>query len=360
MRKKVQRIRVYSMLLWKRMWKSHKVFFLFALTPLFVFVAGKLQNREEAGVRVVICMEALSGEETEEKEAAEALKNRLETRDGILTFSFLSSEEGVKQEVAASRAECGYIIPADLMEKLQNKRYGKVIKGYTSPHTSMQKICEEALFAEIFALYEEMTFGEQAADLLCAEPEAGQHGQLAKRAEELFEMYRYNGSTFQFTYEDYNLEAAEKVSVGTDGKMLKGVLGVLIFVCGLCGTMDTLEDEERKRTFCLEGRGSFQMLTIYLPILFMSVVTLLCLAVCGTGQRIGEEVWKLLLYQFILLLYCLILKKLFGKEERLAAAAPVLILLTIVICPVFVDLSQFIPVFNLLEKAFPLSYYLHM
>ena len=42
----------------------------------------------------------------------------------------------------------------------------------------------------------------------------------------------------------------------------------------------------------------------------------------------------------------------------LAAAMPVLILCSVIVCPVFVDLSQFIPVFKVLEKAFPIAYYL--
>lgn len=409
MREKVLQIGVYCVLLWKRMWKLHKVYFLFCLAPLVVLAIESSLKTEETRLHVAVCME--NAEEKENPEAElfeEELRERLEAKGGILVFSFYNTEEEVRQQVAAAKAECGYCIGEDFVENLKKKRYNRLIRSYESPQSSMQRLCEEVLFTEIFTVYEEMTFGQQAADLLSEElektveterktqegesiPQEGEFGQqaddagkrreeLVERAEELFEKYRYNGSTFQFTYENYSgTEGAKtakeqenqvtKNSAGeiethgtqkTGRKILRGVLALQIFVCGLCGTMDTLEDEKHKRLVRLRGGRFFRIFTIYLPILFMSAVTLLCLMAEQHMQGFVEETIKLILYQLILMVYCLLLKKVCRKEEHLAAAIPVLILLTVVVCPVFVDLSQFVPAFRILEKVFPVAYYLRM
>ena len=73
-----------------------------------------------------------------------------------------------------------------------------------------------------------------------------------------------------------------------------------------------------------------------------------------------KETGAMLMYLLLLVVYCMILKKLCRREENLASVMSILILLTAVVCPVFVDLSQFIPVLNLVEKIFPVHYYLNM
>lgn len=410
MKEKIKMICVYCHLLWKRMWKTHKIFLIFLFLPFLLVVLTQLVKEDETAIQVAVYIEGVQEMEpesrsdsredtgkTEEMDAAEAereestekqlfleeLRRRLEEREGTLVFTFYDSEEAVKQEVAAARAECGYCIPADLLECMERGRYSKRIKSYESPQSSLQTICEEALFAEIFSLYEEETFGEQAAELVYGEIEKTEHGtsmadneqkkdemlssevternRLAMRAEELLEKYQYNGSTFQFSYEVYSGEmtAGDEAEQGKSGFVsVRGILALAIYICGLCGTMDTLEDEKRGRTVRLKNRFIFQLLTIYLPVFMMSAVTFVCLLLTEEMNGFGAELLKLLFYQAILLVYCLILKKICRKEERLAAAMPVLILCSIVVCPIFVDLSQFIPVLKVLEKAFPIAYYL--
>ncbi len=410
MKEKIKLICVYCQLLWKRMWKTHRIFLIFLLLPFLLVVLTQLVKEDETAIQVAVYIEGMQEKawenksdsredtgKTEEMDVAEGereeswenqlfleeLRRRLKKREGTLVFIFYDSAEEVKQEVAAAKAECGYCIPADLLECMERGRYSKRIKSYESPQSSLQTICEETLFAEIFSLYEEETFGEQMAELVYEEikktergtsmadngqkkggmlsSEVTERNRLAMRAEELLEKYQYNGSTFQFSYEVYSGEmaAGDEAEQGKSGFIsVRGILALAIYICGLCGTMDTLEDEKRGRTVRLKNRLIFRLLTIYLPVFMMSAVTLVCLLLTGEVNGIGEELLRLLFYQAILLVYCLILERICGKEERLAAAMPVLILCSVIVCPVFVDLSQFIPVFKVLEKAFPIFYYL--
>lgn len=368
MGEKGKRVWVYFVILWKRMWKTHKLFPVFFVLPMLLLVVDKAIGVQETVFKVAVYMESLEEYVTVEKQQTkcvgemEVLRERLENREGAVQFCFYDSEEEVKRAVAAAEAECGYLISADLFERIEKGRYRRSIKSYESPQTSMQSICEETLFAEIFAVYEESTFGEQAAELLDME--------IEEKAEKLLEKYLYNGSTFAFTYESAGGEGdvwgnAEKKAGGKDGAQerahfipLRGIMALLIYICGLCGTLDALEDERKGKTARLKGKRSFQLLTIYMPVLVMSTVTLLCLMLSGSGKGLWEEVVLLVYYQFLLLVYCVLLKGICKKEERLVAAMPVLILAAVVVCPVFVDLSAVAPICRVLEKAFPLAYYL--
>lgn len=369
------------------MWKTHKVLLLFCLTPLAVFTARRAFGEETAPMRVAVWIEARTDSETfgkadkNEKEAEGNLflrevEKRLGEHEGAVQFVFFSTEEEVRQEVSAARAECGYCIPADFKDCLDKKRLKNVIKAYKSPQTSMQRLCEEVFFAEIFSVYGEMTFGEQAAELIGEENTAeAAREQIAARAEELLEKYLANGSTFQFVYEDYTawekdrLQGTGEAESGAEEHRnaessgffrVRGIMALLIFAGGLCGTLDVLEDEKQKRSIRLKGGLIFRFLTIYLPVFIMSTVMLVCLAVAGEWSGLAKELVRLGSYQLILLPYCFFLKHLCGTQERLSAAIPVLLLLTAVVCPVFADLAQVIPAFRILEKIFPAAYYLNM
>ena len=359
------------------MWKTHKILLTFILLPFLLVAMTHLSKEEENKIQVAVYIEEdreAAEESNREGNAEESgagvfseeLRKRLEAREGSLKFVFYDSEEAVQQEVAAARAECGYCIPADLLQCIGRGKYTEIIKSYESPQSSLQTICEEVLFSEIFSLYEEATFGEQAAELVAGELEKnGQNGEaretLTKRAEELLEKYKNNGSTFRFAYETYSEEATEE-SENTQGSggilPVRGILALAIYICGLCGTLDALEDEKKGRTVRLKGKRIFQLLTIYMPVFIMSVLTWFSLSIIGEMGEIAEELLRLLFYQFLMMVYCLVLKFICKKEERLAAAMPMLILCSVIVCPVFIDLSQFVPIFDVLKKAFPISYYL--
>ena len=66
------------------------------------------------------------------------------------------------------------------------------------------------------------------------------------------------------------------------------------------------------------------------------------------------------MYQCIIVLYCCILGIILKRQETIAAAIPILSLGSLVCAPVFIRLAAYVPVFVVLEKLFPVTYYLMM
>ena len=379
----LKRIIMYAVLIWKRMWKTPGYLLVFLFVPLVLLSVAQF-SKGEMEVKVAVCIEGFQESEKTSREEGNRsfnreLKARLETKEGAISFSFYESEEEVKREVAIAKAECGFVISEDLFETLQRKRFKNSISCFVSPQTSMQTVCKEAFFAELFSLFEEYTFPEQAGGMVLEElKESVESGnekiealekteevakeRIAKRAEELLEQYRFNGSTFQFEQEDYKSEVVQgKESLEKDRLFsTRGVCALLVFICALCGTMDALEDDNAKRICRLKHKNCFTSLTIFMPAFVMGAISLFCYSIVGIMDGFWKETGAMLMYLLLLVVYCMILKKLCRREENLASVMSILILLTAVVCPVFVDLSQFIPVLNLVEKIFPVHYYLNM
>lgn len=365
---------IYAVSIWKRMWRTPGYPVIFLLVPAVLVLLSCMTEQETAQVRAAVYLETSdgkNGEETGSRQEGtafiEKVAERLSEREGAVLFVFCDSEEEVRVQVASGKAQCGYVLSDNLMERLTEGRYTRSIKSYKSPSSSQHTICDEVLFAEIFSVYEEETFGEQVSDFFLTAIENGEDGmermareEMEEKADGLFEKYLYNGSTFQFTYENYPIrdegiiEAKEKSGVIP----VRGIMAFMIYICGLCGTLEALEDEAAGRTLRLKYRRMFQILTICIPPIAMGFVALIIFAAEGSLGSIGNELFKLLLYQIFIIFYGCILKQIWRKEEQFLAAMPVLILSAAVVCPVFIDLSTFLPVFKVLEKFYPLSYYL--
>lgn len=375
----MKQIAVYIVGIWKRMWKTPGYLAIFILTPFLLIFLSETMKKEEMQVRVAVCMEkpaemawietdrfGQSGNQGQSERSALFLKRieeSLTEREGTIVFDICDSEEEVKRQVAAKKAQCGYVFPTDLMERLDEGRYTRSIRSYESPQTSLHTICDEVLFAEIFTVYEKMTFGEQTASYFLSgsreegtEEEKGK--QIAKRAEELLDKYLYNGSTFQFTYEDYRID--EETADSSSLIPVRGIMALMIYLCGLCGTLDALEDEAAGRVMRLNRKGVFQILTITVPAFVMGVTALFVFAVTGILEGIGTEIGRLICYLFFLTIYCSILKRIWKDEEKFCGVIPVFVLSAAVVCPVFMDLSVFLPVLKVIEKLYPMSYYLRM
>lgn len=71
-----------------------------------------------------------------------------------------------------------------------------------------------------------------------------------------------------------------------------------------------------------------------------------------------QEIAHFMIYQCIIVLYCSILRVILRRQETIAAAIPILTLGSLVCAPVFIRLAMYIPLFGVLEKLFPVTYYL--
>ncbi len=369
----------YIILLGKRMCKTPGYVLSFILVPCILFGISYITSTDTNQVYIAFALETSDGAnhgddaQIQEETFLAQLKEILCEKEGTIQFVYCRSEQEVMEMVAKAEAECGYYIPANLYDRLDRMKLNRVIKSYESPQTSMRTLCDEVFFAEVFALYEETAFGTYAGELIFEAlqeyvPEAAshfgemEHKDLNEQAHALFDTYMYNGSTFAFSYEVYGQDAKEEKNIAetqtTKLFNVKKIGAWVLFICALCGTLDCLEDEGKRRTVRLQYRKTFRVLTIYAPVAVMSLFLFGLLLLTGNGGNPLHEILRLIAYQFILVLYCFLIKAIWKNEEKFVAVMPTFILMSAVVCPIFVDLKRYVPIFEWLEKLFPITYYL--
>ncbi len=369
--KKLYRIKQYRIwigLLVKRLCRQPIYIVLAVMVPLAGYAVGILE-----GVGSGTALAAVCAEEGTWSDKIISLLSEQEA-DNALQFVYCDDSSEVERLVAAKEADCGFVISAQIEEKVRSGEWEGSITAYVTDASSITGIAKEQIAGVVFRLYSEACYQEYMGQI------SEEALTYAMRA---YEEHLADDSTFAFRYlyDDSVSQMGSDMNVINDIDVnqavfpIKGVFAVLIFIGGLCGMLEYERDKKEQRFLRLAPNVLTYLVDIWVPTLFLSVPVILCLWI-NDGIRFGGDLmpgriltvwngemwWKqvgdLLLYQIIIVLYCVVLRVLLRTTEAIAAAIPILALGSLLCAPVIIRLGTYLPVFTILEKLFPVSFYL--
>lgn len=386
--KRIGRFRQYFIwigLLVKRLFKQPVYIGLLALIPILGYAVGIMEQGEQSGAAVAVCVE--------DGVWSEVIKDELYSleKQSVLRFEFCDDEINVERSVMKSKSDCGFVIAEDIAERVMKRDWAKSITVYETSASSITGMAKERVSGIIFKLYSEQSYEDYMK--ACAEgvtvgsihegeleisDEISQ--EIVDFATQAYERHLVDDSTFGFQYVngDQISQYTPDTDVISDTNVfpIKGVFAVVIFISGMCGMLEYDTDRREKRFLRMVPNVLTYIVDIWLPTVFVSFAVLICLWVtdgiryCGGEFSLGRlaTVWNggmwlvqiahLLIYQCIVVVYCGILGILLRRQEAVAAAIPILSLGSLVCAPVFVRLAMYLPIFAVLEKLFPVTYYL--
>ncbi len=357
----------------KRLWRQPAYVMLLVLIPVLGWAVGRMEQGEPGGAVVAVCVEesAWSGRIVEELREQEA--------DSSLRFAFHEEAVDVERSVLRGMADCGFVIGSDIDERVIGNDWAKCITVYETPSGSITGMAKERIGCVIFKLYSEQCY-EEYMRMSAAQERADEFVDFAKEA---YERHLVDGSTFGFTYHGYDRYSQDTSDTNVISDMtvfpVKGVFAVIIFISGMCGMLEYDTDKSEKRFLRMAPNMLTYIVDIWISTVFVSLAVLLCLwisdgirydsgvegisrfssllSVWSIGMW-GRQIWNLFLYQCIVVVYCGILGIILRRQEAVAAAIPVFAMGSLVCAPVFIRLATYVPVFGVLEKLFPVTYYL--
>ena len=354
-------------LLAKRLWRQLVYIGLLILIPILGYAVSLMERSGQSGAAVAICVE----EGTWSRQIIDGLTEQ--DQDSVLTFEFYITASETEKAVMSADADCGFVIPADIEEQVLAEDWRKCIVVYETSGSSVTGMAKERIGGVIFKLYSEQNYQEYMGKI---------SEDIVDFALDAYESHLVDGSTFGFHYVNDDLYSQHDSD--TDGIYdtsvfpIKGVFAVVIFISGMCGMLEYDTDKREKRFLRMAPNALTYMVDVWMPTIFISAAVLICLWVSdGIHANDGQfsmhamlSVWnggmwiaqigRLIIYQCVIVLYCCILGIILRRQETIAAAIPILSLGSLVCAPVFIRLAAYLPVFTVLEKLFPVTYYLMM
>lgn len=334
--------------------------------PLGAWFFRKEETREN-GIKIAVFAEEEDTDSFDQR-LVEKLVAYQSGSEGMFSFYRADSLEGLKEDVAARRAECGYVIDKGLEEKLADKKLRNVIRLYEAPSTVAGELSTETFFSLMIEEYDRILFlnylkeGEVVPEEL---REGSKEADWLSEAESWYQRFQQNGGTFHFTYRQE--EPGGRLPDSTAGPAaertifpVRGFAAVFIFITSLYGAVTLGQDERRGLFLMLPGAQQFfcRLASLLGPILLAAISGMGALWASGElGSPIREQ-WLLLVYCLFTALFAMTLKKVTVKEGLLCCLIPLFMVGSLIFCPVFLDVGRYVEGARWIGKLFLPYYYL--
>ncbi|MBS6645496.1 MAG: ABC transporter permease [Clostridiaceae bacterium] len=335
----------------KRQLKHPGYLILLLFLPLVLYGAAKMEAKDEEGVKIALYVE---GGDLAERTVASLME-----RDSVFDFYRCDTVEELEREVSSKQAECGYIFYEDLEERLNEEKYRRSIGLCTSPATVISPLASEVVFAALMEQYgrvllENYVINEQGFEPL-------DEKQAWAELSELFDMYRTNHSTFAFAYDTIDGGNIQDVTVKT-GFPVRGVAAVMVFIAGIFASVMLLEDEKKGLYIPVPySQKLWCKAASVLALVFLAAVSgLVSLKVTGNMGNFGYELACMAVYVILVSGFAFLLKSVVRNGAVICCLIPFFIIGSLILCPVFLDVGQWLPDIKIAQRLFLPYYYLKM
>ncbi len=348
----------------------HRISFavILLILPMGTFLIHAMEDRQGTEIRIAVYAEGMQLDLLPmEQQLAQRLASR-DDRDSMFVFYLCGSLEQMERDVASRKAECGYYFPADLRKKLDGRDYKRSIRVYSAPSTVADRLASEVVFAEMIRHYDQELFvgyvrNGQAFDGHSAQGSSEREA-LAEAAAELYEVWVANGSTFHFEYvRDTDSNALMK-SGDLDSVLfpVRGVAAVYVLVAGLYGAAMAAGDGKKGlfQSMPASYRQPCLAMTIAAPVSLAAASALAALYSGGSGGWFLWELAAMAGYGAAVTLFSWLLLRICRRQEVICCLIPFFLAGSLIFCPVWIDLRNYLPEFSRMEYLFLPGYYLKL
>lgn len=340
---------LWFMLSCKRQLKNKPFLVILFLLPICLFAMKQAERKDTGKIMIAVY--------TEEAGFGQELIERLKMQTGMFEFYQCTDQKELEAEVASNRAECGYVLTADLEKKLNEQNLKRLINVYSSPSTVAAKLSQEVVFSCLLEAY-----GSRILDQFIADNQNFvdlPQEKVRKELQNQFEHYYKNGSTFSFAYETLSAKAINQVNANISFP-IRGVAAVYLMVTGLFGAV-TLKQDEKKGLFIRVPQKlklGCKLAVLFASVFLAGAAVFVSLILTGDWTTVSYEAGVLLLYIIVVVAFSYLCNVIIKNSISLCTLIPFLIIVSLVFCPIFIDVTKWMPKVQVFRYLLVPYYYL--
>ncbi len=333
--------------LMKRLLKKPSFIVILLIIPLMTFAISKSVTSEESGI-----LTCLLTSENMDCEIYNQVKNELIKNSTSVVFVEVESKDKAIEEVKSGKADCAWVFKDDLERKMQlfvlSKTYKpSLVEVITTNDNVFQRLSREKLYSCLYKALSFDVFKSFMNDKFLINDE---------ELREMFDQTKDNLSEDVIVLEF--LGAPEKKAEEANYLLspLKGLLAVAMLLSMLSAMMYSLQDEQMGKLamFPKSKRIALHYSGVLASCAIVVIIVLLSRFAAGDISDIRLEIISLLIYVFTSSCFAVFIGVVCKTPKHMCIAFPTITLLSLALCPIFVNLASFKPFAMLL----PTYYYL--
>ena len=326
--KKIKKVFLWFLLLNKRMLKKPSFLVVLCCIPLLVWGVHVLAGQDSGIMKIVLC------QESEEDGLVSEIISEITKQDSVLHFIHAHTAQEAKQLVQSGQADAAWIFRENLQDRIDQftgstfEKHPVVTIVAKEDNVALQ-LAREKLFGVLYStvsysLYRQYVTEEVFEKETISEDELWEHYQKTDVEGNMFEMKYLDGES-----------VVQSTSYLTFP--VRGLLALVIVLCGLASGMFYLQDEARGNfTWIPVNTNVFWNWGYLMPgLINVGAVSVLALAVSGGFVGWKSEIFCMLLYLLMVTGFSDVIRRLCGSIVRLGAIIPGLLLVMLALCPIF-------------------------
>lgn len=342
---------LWVLMITKRLFRKPLFLFTLFLIPLTVLLLHASATKQDGAIHVLLYTDAENGSYSEE-----IISDLLSQSGSVISFQRCDSPEEMRQEILAGRADCGYSFPKNLEQALVSyeKKGTPFIDAIYEGGNFSPALIQEMIFS---SFYERLCFY-----ILDTHVTDKTGLTVTDALEQYYNDNQIEQSFFRFTYAD-----------GSDNTLLnennanymllpmRGIAAVFILLSAMVGALFWYEDDKRQ-LFCWLPWHSKQLVSflyMLIPTFLSSMVGLCSIYLAGSQSSFANECICMLLYLLATSCFCFFLNTLLPSLPLFLASIPLCVAGSILLSPVFINLSAYNRGCKILSYFTPVSYYLN-
>lgn len=276
----------------------------------------------------------------------------LRDESGVFDVQTYENEENMKADIASGKLVCGFCVAEDLDRRMEKGKVKDSVKYITGPMEVKGEVAKETFYSAFLVAYSDELIRQKETEIYgTKDPE-----RLARIQEEMDRLLTEE-EVFQIKQEYVQTAQTPMIPNAAETYPVQGTVGILILIFmfvsaekGRWSVFNKVLYPGEKLVF-----DYIWQLTSAVPV---AVTGLFCILFSGQSRGVSAEVFWLLVLIVYGGMWNMILAGMIKNETGFVSAILVRVILMVLICPVFVDFSQFVPALQYIRSIFPLGIYL--
>lgn len=350
MKRSVKRALLWTMLLCKRLYKKPTFLLIMVLVPLVVFGYTAVDTQDSGMVTIAL---AKDGEDA----VANDVISRLQNDTKMIRYITADSRDAAERLVRAGKADAAWVFPHDMTARVKAfvkapKQNSAFVSVYEREENVMMLFARERLSGAVYRSCVQTLYLNYVDDHL---PEMSSVSD--EKLLEYYEKTAVGGKMFTFADIESTVDVAAVQDVHYLLAPVRGLLAAMVLLAGLATALYYYRDI-RNGTFArmrLSRRPFAELGCQAVSVVHVTAVALVSLMIVGLAGAWWKELLLMVLYSICVIAFCMMVRRLCGNAKILAALLPMLIIVVLLVCPVFFDLSELHGV----QLLLPPTYYIH-
>ena len=290
--------------------------------------------------------------------APEIIEN-IQASESVFTFHIYDSREKLDSDVAAGRIECGFVFDEYFDEKFESGNIRKAIEYLCSPNTTKGAVIQESVYAAFLRSYSRIILEQADGQVFDNSDEARLEKMLEQNEEYIDSSYLFDTNLIKVDCRDYDDEDDETEAAANDNSV-KGIAGLMIFMMMYMyagknltrrGNIKAALKRSDAVWFDFLGITASGIIPVFIMLVIMCFVSRHSTGIWGVAVLSAKPV-GFILYSA---LWITCVTRLMKNRMSYYAGVIVIMVFFLMLCPVFVDLSQYLPAIRYIRILVPLS-----